>query len=114
MNKFPRKLRLITEAEFKGVLKNRTRQKITSRAFDICFCGNGIAYPRLAVVVPKRNIKEATKRNYFKRVVRENFRLNQHRFKHMDIVVFVNSAAKDLIKRDLHQFLEKQFGRLML
>lgn len=33
---------------------------------------------KFAVIVPKRNIQHAVKRNYIKRITRESYRLNKH------------------------------------
>jgi len=109
--KFPRKLRLTTEAQFKQVYK--ARQKISTEIFNVYYCYNNANYPRLGVIVPKRNIKDSSRRNYFKRLIREDFRLKQYKFKNIDIVIFVNNKADSVPKKELNLFLEKQLSRLV-
>lgn len=48
---------------------------------------NNQTYPRLGVVISKKIMRLAVNRNYFKRVVREVFRLNQFKLKGLDLIV---------------------------
>lgn len=58
--------------------------------FRLKFLTNSLAYHRILIGVPKRNIPLASNRNRIKRVMREIFRLNQHQLKanpnHFDIL----------------------------
>lgn len=45
--------------------------------------------PRLGIVVAKRNVKLAVKRNKLKRMIRESFRLQQQLLMGLDVVVVV-------------------------
>jgi ribonuclease P protein component len=109
---FPRRSRLTKETQFKQVYK--ARQKIPTEIFTIYYCKNNFSCPRLGVIVPKKNVRESSKRNCFKRLIRENFRLNQHRFKNIDIVVFVNNKANALAEKELKMFLAKQLNQLVV
>ena len=108
---FPHEIRLTTEKQFKQVFSG-TKQKINTGGFTIYCCCNSLGHPRLGVIVPKRNINKASKRNYFKRFVREHFRLSQHRLKKIDLVFFVNRAAEKMTKKELNKFLENQLDNL--
>ena len=48
---------------------------------------NSLAYPRLALVVPKRLAPRAVTRNRIRRLIREAFRLQQQRLGGSDCVV---------------------------
>lgn len=112
---FPREIRLVTTAQFKKVLsKSKEQKKISSELFTIYFCCTNLESPRLGVIVPKKNVNKSSRRNYFKRIIREQFRLNQYKFKKLDMVVFVNNSGKTLSKKELNSKLEKQFNKLLV
>lgn len=66
------------------------------------------------MIVPKKNINKAHERNFFKRVVREGFRLNQHRLKKIDLVVFVNGDIKKASQKAPRQILKEQLDKLIV
>jgi ribonuclease P protein component len=72
-------------AEVAAVLKRGT----LTRAARLCVyrLANTLAYPRLALVVPKRLAPRAVARNRIRRLVREAFRLQQRRLGANDCVV---------------------------
>jgi len=51
------------------------------------YCQNGLAFVRLAQVVPKRLVPRAVDRNRIRRTVREAFRVEQSRWAGYDCVV---------------------------
>lgn len=71
--KFPAYQRLKKEEDFKNLLKNG--KKIRNRFF-FYFLQNDYPYHRFAVSV-NRKVGNAVQRNYFKRVMKECFRLNR-------------------------------------
>lgn len=109
---FPREIRLLNNTQFKKVLSG-TRQKIPAEVFTIYFCSNGLDSPRLGVIVPKKSVNKSSQRNYFKRIIREKFRLSQYNLKKIDIIIFVNKTRRELSKNELNDSLEKQFGKLI-
>lgn len=111
MNRFPKKVRLHTSSQIKNVFEKR--QKISQNSIAVFFYYNGLGYPRLGVVVPKKNIALAVQRNKVKRVIRESFRLNQEKIKNFDIIVFPYAGAEKITKKDLRLCLEKQWLKLV-
>ena len=107
---FPHQVRLRTEDQIKHVLKRGRR--ITSAELALIFCANEFAYSRLCVIVSKKNIRHANRRNTFKRVMREYFRIHQHDFSGVDIVILANKKAEVLTKKELHQCIERQWHRM--
>lgn len=103
----------LIKKQFKQTLK-RTKGKTSTPAIDIQYGNNDFGYPRLGVIISKKNIKRATTRNRFKRVIRERFRLNQHKLKPVDIFVFIKRRAEDLTKKELDQQLTEQLKELSL
>jgi ribonuclease P protein component len=62
---------------------------------------NSLAYPRLALVVPKRLAPQATARNRIRRLIREAFRLQQRRLGGNDCVVrLVNASGEAPVTRE--------------
>ena len=108
---FSSKLRVRTEDQIKHVLKQGRR--ITSAELALIFCANEFAYSRLCVIVSKKNIRHANRRNTFKRVMREYFRTHQHDFGGIDIVILANKKAELLTKKELHQCIERQWQKLV-
>lgn len=53
---------------------------------------NGLPYPRLALVIPKRLVRGAVQRNRIRRLIREAFRLRQREVGGRDIVVRLTRA----------------------
>ena len=110
--KFSHKLRLTTDAQFKKVF--RCAKKIPTEFFAVFYCYNNLAHSRLGVIAPKKSIKKANKRNYFKRAIRESFRLKQHEIGAVDVVFLAYKNAEGLLKEKLCQHLEKQWQALIL
>lgn len=54
---------------------------------------NDIGLARLGLVIPKRSVRHAVRRNLIRRWTREAFRQRQHRLPATDIVLRVHSAA---------------------
>lgn len=109
---FPHQSRLCTEEQIKHVLQRGRR--ITSAELALIFCTNECLYSRLCVIVSKKNIRHANRRNTFKRVMREYFRIHQHDFGGIDIVILANKKAEILTKKELHQCIERQWQKLVL
>lgn len=61
----------------------------TKNTFQINILGrsNLLGHPRLGLSISRKNIKHAYKRNTIKRLIRETFRLLQHKLISMDFVV---------------------------
>ena len=62
---------------------------------DIFFCQNGLAYPRLGLVVPKKILSRAVDRNRIRRILREAFRLSQTSLAGLDVIIRVKAVGLD-------------------
>lgn len=62
---------------------------------------NGLAFPRLAIMVTKKTARLAVKRNYMRRVVREYFRT------HLPEI-----APQDIIVRITKPFIQQEFANI--
>lgn len=114
---FQRHQRLLNRAAFQGVF-DQADFKVSYPEFLI------LARPtadsdeaRLGLIVAKKNIKTAAKRNHFKRLARESFRLNQHRLQGLDIIVMsrkphVSALQSEQPPVDLYRRFCKAWSRL--
>ena len=109
---FSRIQRLTSSAQFKEVFNKG--KKISTRVCAIFYCHNNLTYPRLGIVAPKKSIKKANERNFFKRTVREGFRIKQHKLNNIDIIFLAYKKDTNAGKEKLCQYLEPQWKKLML
>lgn len=97
-------------ATFDLLLKKGKR--VATDCFVGCFLPTSLAYPRLGLIVSKRSCPLAVRRNYYKRKIREYFRVNQHALSGVDMVVLLRSSAENKTDRDQSACLEELFSTL--
>ncbi|BAT70968.1 ribonuclease P protein component [Thermosulfidibacter takaii ABI70S6] len=106
---FPKEYRLIKRSQFLKVYQQGT--KVYSRYFTIHYLPNDLGHPRIGITVT-RKVGKAVKRNRWKRLIREAFRLNKHKFPNWDIVVTVkreyNPPSFWEVEKDLVETILKQ------
>ena len=107
---FPRELRLLTPEHFKTVFADPVRS--ASPHITILAKTNNLGHARLGLAVPKKAIKLAVGRNRVKRIFRESFRLRQHEFPNIDIVVIAKSGISNLDNAEINALLEKLWRKL--
>jgi ribonuclease P protein component len=73
---------------------------------DVHVAPNALGHARLGLIVSRRVVPLATRRNRYKRLMREVFRLQQHELGGLDLVARIKSACADA------QFRE-EFARLL-
>ena len=108
---FPPQLRLKKPAEYKKVFARPT--KSSDMYFTLLAIKNDFDHPRLGLAIAKKNIRKAVHRNVIKRVVRENFRIQQQSLGNIDIVVLARREAVDAPQELLKKSLEKHWLRLV-
>jgi ribonuclease P protein component len=79
--------------EFSSVFRFRCVR--SAPGLDLLAAPNGLDYPRLGLIVPKKIIATAVGRNRVKRLIREGFRLNQRELPGLDIVARIKSKIDD-------------------
>lgn len=107
---FTRELRLLTPADFSFVFQDAINS--SDHCFTILARRNQLEHPRLGLTIAKKRIKRAVGRNRIKRLVRENFRLNQHKLPHVDIVVMVKNGIEQYDNAQLNQQLDYLWRKL--
>lgn len=101
MQTFPRLLRLLSAEQFQCVWKAGKRLSVQTIA--ISYRHNDLGYPRLGVIVSKRNVRLAVDRNRLKRLARETFRRRQAKLGGQDIVITLYKGADSISPSEQYQ-----------
>lgn len=95
--------RLHQARQFKRVFSRARRS--SSTMFTLLRRENRVGYPRLGMVVAKRNARRAVDRNAVKRMIRESFRMRKARLAASDYVVIlkrpVGTVPGDRLRQQL-------------
>ncbi len=75
---------------------------------------NGLKEARLGLIVAKKNIRLAVKRNRIKRVVRDSFRLNQQSLVTLDIIFLARRGLDKLEPAEQQKVLLQSWRKLHL
>ncbi len=105
---FSRELRLLTPIQFKNVFEQPFRA--STPEITILARKNNLEHPRLGLTVAKKHLKRAHERNRIKRLVRESFRLSQHRLPAYDFVFVAKMVLENSTIAHLHKY-SKNYGR---
>lgn len=108
---FPRSQRLLTAGDYRHVF-DRAAFKVHGKGLLALACNNDQDHPRVGLVFSKKNVRRAVDRNRLKRLVRESFRLQQHRLPAVDIVVLSRRGVQELDNDTLHRQLHGMWRRL--
>ena len=107
---FPQSIRLKTADDFSIVFKQA--KKLNYREFSVYIRSNELDHPRLGLAISKKSAKKAVTRNLIKRIIRENFRINQDKLKGWDIIFVAKFAAGQSSRQELHAVVESICNRL--
>lgn len=106
---FPRSCRLLKTDDFSSVF-NFSRRK-SGRFLSVYVKPNFSAQARLGIVVGKKQLRTAVIRNFAKRIIREEFRLQRANLPALDFVVrvtkTVNITDVSLIRGELTYLFQK-------
>jgi len=110
-NRFPRSLRLLKSAEFQAVFA-AAEQRVSHRYYLLLARTHSGAGPRLGLVVARKNIRLATRRNRIKRVARETFRHQAPGLGAVD-VLFLPRRGMDALPPDRQTRLLREAWRAL-
>lgn len=108
---FNKWLRIRKAAEFRAV-KNADR-RVRDRFFIINAKNIHLTTPRLGVIISKKSIPSAVRRNQVRRLIKEWFRLEQYHLPKVDIVIIATHACRDTPSQDLRECLDKLEQKLI-
>ena len=99
---FEKSLRLLNASEYQAVF-DESCLKVSTAELLFLARKNNLGRGRLGLVIAKKNVKLSVQRNRVKRVVRETFRLNQHKLKGIDVIVLARRGLGDIDNKQLHE-----------
>lgn len=105
LTKFTKQQRLLKHADFQAVFNER--HKVAHGIFLAFFKSNQVDSAKLGIIVPKRIVKTAVKRNTIKRLIRESFRHHVSLLKGLDIIILVRAECSSLTKPMLRQQIDQ-------
>lgn len=108
--RFPRQLRLLKTDDFSSVFNFRCVVRGTT--LRIHGKPNGLPHARLGLVIGRKLAKQAVRRNYMKRVIRETFRQQQTALTGLDVVVWPREAFGREQAANVVIELQRLFGKL--
>jgi len=106
---FQRELRLLNSKDYSRVFDRAI--KVNNKAFTLLAKKNPLSFPRLGLVIAKKNLKFAYQRNFVKRLLREGFRLKQNQLDHYDFVILTRRDIAVLPKTDIIRLRDDIFAR---
>jgi ribonuclease P protein component len=106
---FPSSFRLKNGFQIQEALSGA--RKYRDHSLSVFIKPNSLEYPRLAMVIARKNVGSAVKRNRLKRLIRESFRLNQDKIKGNDIIIFGYRGIEILTNSELRQCLIKNWQK---
>ena len=89
---FPITLRLTTSAQYQAVF-DHSDYRVTSGPFLLLARHNHLNFPRLGLIVSKKNISLAVQRNRIKRLLREFYRRQNKDVRGLDIIIMVRGGV---------------------
>jgi len=108
---YPRELRLLTSGDFQrvsdGVTIKLPRQNILRLPRP-----NQVDRRRIGFIVSQKNVRRAVQRNRVRRIIRESFRLQQHKLPPVDIIIMARKGLDELSSDELHRLTKKCWSRL--
>ena len=107
---FPRSRRLLTAEDYKKVFNNPV--KLVCPPFTLLVVPNQLNHARLGLIVAKKNVKSAVKRNRLKRLCRQSFRENQNALPAYDMVLLARRGSSDMANEVLFEHLNRLWSRV--
>lgn len=108
---FIKALRLLNAADYSNVFDHAPFRASTAQ-FLLLSRPNHLSHPRLGLIVAKKHVKKACKRNRIKRYTRESFRLKQHNIPPIDAIVLARKGADKLSDKELTKMLNNLWVRI--
>lgn len=109
--RYTRNQRLLTARDFDRVFSKPTA-RVSSKYLLLLVKPNDMNSPRMGLVMSRKNVGNAVKRNRIKRLCRETFRLNAASLPSADLVLLARPGISQLGNTELKDLLLDLFGRL--
>jgi ribonuclease P protein component len=103
--------RLLKARDYQAVFDNNTL-RASSREILCLGKTNSFSHPRLGVIVAKKNARRAVDRNRIKRIIREQFRLHQHKLDSIDLVVMARAGLDKKPNTEVSRLVQRQLEKI--
>jgi ribonuclease P protein component len=107
---FRRSNRLLGSRDFSRVF-DKPDIKVSHKNLLILVRRNPGSPARLGLVVSKKNAPLAVERNRLKRIIREQFRLNQNKLEDLDLVVLIRPGLSKKTNQEINDIVRQQFEK---
>ena len=107
---FPPSARLLRPEDYRRVF-DTPAFKVSSAAFLLLAQYSDTSNSRVGIIVAKKHVRRAIRRNRIKRLIREQFRLNRPS-PNLDLVVLARSAADTMDNAQITSELERLWSDL--
>ena len=104
---FSPEMKLLTAENYKHVFAKA--QRFGNYSFTLLARENELEHPRLGLAISKKSAKRAVDRNRIKRIIRESFRINQHKLPCVDIIAMCKTSAVKLDTQEVRKQIDKQW-----
>lgn len=108
----PRGARLQQSSEFNAIFEQNSL-RINAAEFLILARENDFTFGRLGMIISKRTTPTSVKRNLFKRLTREAFRLSEFNNIPLDIIVLGRPRVNKMTRREVQNDLLAHFQSLI-
>ncbi len=106
-----KKIIILKRLFFKKKMKIKNKNKLKNikifKPFIIYYELNNLKYPRIKIIIKKKQIKLSTLRNKIKRKIYENFRINQFKIKKIDFIFQINNSITKINKKIFNKYINK-------
>ena len=100
-NNFPRVIHSFPKKELaEFVVKRNQYAKVKTIGITSYYRTNGGNNVRVVIIVSKKKIAQACLRNRFRRLIREQVRLNKAKLSNFDLVIYLNAQALKFSSKD--------------
>lgn len=108
---FDKSKRLLDATAYQAVF-DRAQYKVGHQYFLILAVRTSLGHSRLGLVIGKKNIRRAVRRNRVKRVVRETFRLDLDALDSLDIIFLARKGFDTLQPSQQTRIMRETWQRL--
>ena len=110
-NTFPKSLRLLNAKDYSNVFGS-VDIKLSTQFFTCLARKQTLSYPRLGIIVAKKNVRLAVNRNHIKRLLRESYRQNTKSIPCCDVVLLAKSQCNGADPKKITKELDYVWRKL--
>jgi len=109
---FPKSIRLLNAKDYSDVFSSVDIKLSTQYFLCLSRKSSHADHARLGIIAAKKHIRFAVNRNRVKRVLRESFRLHQHKLPSYDIVMLTKQGCSEAENEKLNKELQYIWRKL--